>query len=278
LITLLDRFTKQDIEKVRTSYAASLSGPLEPYIEELIGYSGAYRLIAWNGQPIGYCCISQKRTLLQFHVCREHISLAEAAFDHLLSQNLVEKALVLTRDPLCLSLSMDFHKSVSVRCHLFTEDGDLPCFSPEFDETVFRIAGPADIPAIRAACGDFHDFLHYTLEGSIERGEIFVLLSGADLLGSGVISGRNSQAPHVDIGMCVGEAHQRHVRFPRPHLQIAVAQPLDSRQRHDEIPDGPGADHKPPHATSLTRRAPRKHCAVVLVYAQNYQCRAAVTL
>jgi len=46
------------------------------------------------------------------------------------------------------------------------------------------------------------------VEASIERGEIFVLYSGTEVLGTGVISGKDSQPPYVDIGMCVNEARR----------------------------------------------------------------------
>lgn len=196
------------IDSMKEEYAATLSGPLEPYIEEQISYGGTAREILCDGEPAGYCVISGKKVLLQFYVRPDRMACAEEAFAHLVSHSLIDKALVLTRDPLCLSLALDLKKSVTVRCHLFSDEGDIPASSPAFAGTSFRAAGVGDIPAIRAACGDFHDFLHYTLEGSIERGEIFVLYSGTEVLGTGVISGQDSQPPYVDIGMCVNE-HRR---------------------------------------------------------------------
>lgn len=208
-ISLIPQPTSADIGDLRSGYAKTLSGTLEPYIEELVSYDATAYLILNDGETIGYCFISSKKVLLQFHVLPEKAYLAEDAFAYLVSHGLIEKALVLTRDPLCLALCMDWQKDVSVRCHLFADGVDLPAPPPGSAGTAFRHAVAADIPAIRAACGDFHDFLDYTLEDSIEREEIFVLLEGSDILASGVISGRNALHPYVDIGMCVSEAHRR---------------------------------------------------------------------
>ena len=136
--------------------------------------------------------MSRKKVLLQFYVRSGRIGCAEEAFFHLVTDGLIDKALVLTRDPLCISLAMDLKKSVHVQCHLFSDGKDMPAPSPQFAGTTFRAATLGDVPAIRAACGDFHDFLHYTLEGSIGRGEIFALYSGTEVLGTGVISDRKS--------------------------------------------------------------------------------------
>ncbi len=196
------------VAELKAGYAAEIAGPLEPYIEELIGYGGTAHTILGGGVPIGYCIVSANKVLLQFYVLPDNLLCAEEAFRQIVAQRIVDKALVITYDPLCLSLAMDLHKNVTVRCHLFADGGTEPSPVSRFDKTAFRMAELADIPVIRAACGDFHDFLHYTLEGSVAAGEIFVLYSGAELLGTGVISGKNSSPPWVDIGMCVSESHR----------------------------------------------------------------------
>jgi len=136
------------VAELKAGYAAEIAGPLEPYIEELIGYGGTAHTILGGGVPIGYCIVSANKVLLQFYVLPDNLLCAEEAFRQIVAQRIVDKALVITYDPLCLSLAMDLHKN------------------------------------------------------------IFVLYSGAELLGTGVISGKNSSPPWVDIGMCVSESHR----------------------------------------------------------------------
>lgn len=136
------------VAELKAGYAAEIAGRLEPYIEELIGYGGTAYTILGGGVPIGYCIVSANKVLLQFYVLPDNLSCAEEAFRQIVAQRIVDKALVITYDPLCLSLAMDLHKN------------------------------------------------------------IFVLYSGAELLGTGVISGKNSSPPWVDIGMCVSESHR----------------------------------------------------------------------
>lgn len=226
--------TLQDLDGLRQEYIESLAGPLEPFLEELISYSRLYYRLVQGGQPIGYFCVSTKGTLLQFYLKAGHIRSLQSIFSRLLSQGFFTQALVSTRDRLGISSCLEFHKEVSVDDYLF-EDGSGPVeAASEWQDSVFALAGTDDIPLIRSVVNDFHDFLHYTLEGSVAEQSIFLLLDGNTLLGTGVIASKEYQPPYVDIGMCVNEQYRRQqvgteiIRRLRLHCRERALIPLAS--------------------------------------------------
>ena len=198
-----------DVAEFRKQYIRSIGGRPEMFLEELVGYAVDVYTVSSNDEVRGYFCASPKKTLLQFFVVDDVLPRLQEIFSEMLSRGYIEKALVLTRDRVTLAGCMDFLKEVSVDSYLFEEGGHIPTVTLDITEPVFRVATLSDAPAIRAACGDFHDFLHYTLEGSITMGDIFVLLSGESVLGTGVIGSKDFEHPYVDIGMCVNEAYRK---------------------------------------------------------------------
>lgn len=194
---------------LKQDHIRSLGGRPDAYLEEIISHRGTFHLIESESERLGYCCTDGEGTLLQFYVADDHIGSAEQALALVLEERQCHRALVLTRDRLPLSLFLDLMRSVRVKCHVFEEGPHLPYPSDVVPKLSFRQATPADVPAIRAACGDFHDFLHYTLESSIVGGDIYVLRSGDRVLGTGVIGAREFHPPYVDIGMCVDPRYRR---------------------------------------------------------------------
>lgn len=209
MVTVEQAAAWRDVADLREEYIRALAGPVEPFLEELISYSHRYYRLVRDGQALGYCCLSRKGTLLQFHLSQPHLSLAQAIFRQLLSQGLFQQALVSTRDHLGISVCMEFQQTVTVDDYLFADGPQPPAVASRWQGADFRVACEQDIPLIRAVCGDFHDFLHYTLEGTIADQGIFLLQDGGTLLGTGAIGSRGFQPPYVDIGMCVGESHRR---------------------------------------------------------------------
>ena len=196
------------VAKLRQQYIQSLSGRPEPFLEELVSCAPSVYAVFHLDEICGYFCVSPKGTLLQFYVTEAYLNVAQEIFSEMLSGEYIEKALVLTRDRVALSVTLECMREVAVDSYVFEEGEHLPTISIEFEDISFRKATLRDVPAIREACGDFHDFLHYTLEGSIASGDIFVLLSGGVVLGTGVIGAKDFQPPYVDIGMCVNEAYR----------------------------------------------------------------------
>jgi GNAT superfamily N-acetyltransferase len=201
-----------DAGALRGRYFESQGRRLETYLEELISFpsSCVYTIGLGGGEVFGYFCVSAEKTLLQFFIDDSHIPHAGDVLAYLIAAGLVERALVLTRDRLALSVCAEFQRQVAVDCYVFEEGPGEVAVSTESPGAELRLATPADVPAIRAACSNFHDFLHYTLEDSIAAAEIFVLQSdGGEVLGTGVIGARDFWPPYVDLGMCVSEAHRR---------------------------------------------------------------------
>ncbi len=208
MICIVPTNSLNDVKTLRQEYLLSIGGRPEPFLEELISYAASTYLLMHCDETIGYFCTSTKQTLLQFYMRDAYMPVAPAVFSDILAQGYIDKALILTRDRVALSLAMELHKQVAVDCYVFEEGPVHKDIQIGFADLGFRQASMDNVQAIRSACGDFHDFLHYTLEGSIEAGDIYALFSGDIVLASGVIA-KPFEYPYVDIGMCVSEAYRR---------------------------------------------------------------------
>ncbi len=197
------------VSALRQQYIASLAGPLEPYIEELISFSQRVYSICWQGCLIGYFCVSSKGTLLQFYVVDDHIQHVHTIFGQLLNEGYFQQAFAMTRDRLGTSVCLEFQKTVAVKCYLFEDSSASPLGWPALPGSTFRLATNDDIPLIRAVTGDFHDVLDYTLEMAVADQGIHVLLLDGELLASGVIVRQKAQPTYADIGMFVNARHRQ---------------------------------------------------------------------
>lgn len=197
------------VSVLRQQYVASLAGPLEPYIEELIGFSQRVYSICWQDRTIGYFCVSSKGTLLQFYVVDAHVQHVQTVFGQLLNEGYFQQAFAMTRDRLATSVCLEFQKSVVGKCYLFEDSSASPLDWPAPPGSIFRLATRDDIPLIRSVTGDFHDVLDYTLESAVADRGIFVLLLDEELLATGVIARQKAQPAYADIGMFVNTRYRQ---------------------------------------------------------------------
>jgi hypothetical protein len=184
-----------DIKEFKKLYIQSLKGLLESSIEELIEHDTNTFLIEYESQIIGYCCIDTKGTIQQFYIIDGYIKFGA-------------DILVNTRDRLFLSICLEFQKKITVNAYLFEDDKKVIIEIPSFKNLEFRLASHNDIKAIYDACGNFYDYLHFTTEDSIKKGEIFVLYSNAILLGTGSVVTKKCNPPYAEIGMCVNKSYR----------------------------------------------------------------------
>ncbi len=203
----------EEIKNLRGQYIFSLSGPLEPLIEEWIDYDANFYVLEKDNQQVAYFCVNSGQRLLQFYVIDSDVSQIQDIFSYLLSEEFFNQAWITTRDNLAVSVAMEFQRKVTVTDYLFQDsEKDLRYFGwvlTNFTDTNFRIAAREDIPVIHKVTKGFHDFLHYNLEDSIADKEIFVLYKNSILLGTGVIASKNCHPPYTDVGMYVNEDYRR---------------------------------------------------------------------
>ena len=197
-----------DIRELKEMYIQSLNGLLESSIEEFIEYDADTFLIEYGDEIIGYYCIDKKGTIQQFYITDDYIKIGTEVLHFLIKEKYGYSALVTTRDRYFLSICLELHKELSVNAYLFEDAKEVAVELPSFKNLDFRLADLEDMDLIKEVCGDFYDYLHYTLEDSIKKREIFVLYSNKTLLGTGSVVTKKCNPPYAEIGMCVNESYR----------------------------------------------------------------------
>lgn len=188
------------------AYIQTLALPIDGYRENVvIGNSQCY-IINYNGQKVGHCFIDSKKTLVQFHVIKEHYLNATEIFEYLLSNELVKNASVSTKETEFLSLCLDYQKSISIDSYLFTDIKNIESHLTNFENISFRLATNDDIEIIKIKCDAAFEGYY---EDLIENDQLFVLYSNDILLGIGEFRIFKSDHRYGDIGMVVAEDYRK---------------------------------------------------------------------
>ncbi len=185
------------LDELRQHYYASLTGPVEPWLEEQT-HRASYFAIRHGAEMVGYACIDCKDRLLQFYLDDAFAPQAQSLFLKLIDERFMRRAYVSTRDPFVLSLCMDCQTGTACQAYLFVDRAMVDCPIREIEEPVFRPAVPADLAAVTAVCDDFF----MPTEANIDRGKLFLLYGGGALLSVGLIETADCYPPTTaSIGM-----------------------------------------------------------------------------
>ena len=132
----------------------TLAGPQEGWLEERTWNNALYE-IYFNKQRIGYFCADTScNLLLQFYISDDYIRESQKVFSFLISNDLIKTAYVTTRDPLALSLCLDFQKKVSLESYLFQDNEEVKIELRGFEDICFRQATESDVENINDVCKD----------------------------------------------------------------------------------------------------------------------------
>lgn len=166
--------------------------------------------ISTDEEPIGYASVDEGGKLLQFFLLPFWIQDGAEIFQQFIQQEKIEKALIGTHNPICLSIAIQVQKSVKVDTCLFTDHLTVQTLDKA---GVFRSYGTDDPEKLI----DFYhenieapkDWLRGYLGGHLAKGEIFVLVEGGEILGACEVRKSDSQAGIADLGMVVSAKHRK---------------------------------------------------------------------
>ncbi len=205
----MQRFTFADaaldiVMPLITRHAASLSSPWDSYFEGEV--LGARHIAVRRGDDIaGYVGLDGDR-LVAFFIAPPHYRHAPDILECAVAEYGISRALVLTNDPLFCSLIAEWECHITTRnACLFIDGAAVPKPSSPFERPAFRPAEEGDIDSVIAATGDFFDRpAEYVLQNMI-----FLLESGGELLGCGIIEPGRISADCASIGMITAMPHRR---------------------------------------------------------------------
>lgn len=196
----------QKIDKLRCEYISNLEEPIDGFWEtKVIGDSECYEL-KYDEKNVGHVTINADKVLVQFCVYKEYLIYEEEIFKFIIMNNFIESASVSTKEPSFLSLCLDYHKSLSIESHLFTDNRNIDCDFYDLKKLSFSFAEDKDLGIIKDRCGlPFEGYY----EELINNDQLFVLHDANTFLGIGEFRKHKIHQKYADIGMVVSEEHRR---------------------------------------------------------------------
>lgn len=185
-------------------YFASLASPMDSYMEDHVDQSESCLAIYACERHIGFALLQQE-TLWFFYVQKPYLKHAEPLFDQLIHSHGIKSVYFQTCDELLTSLVMDWEIEKTRAAFFFQDAVRLEKPDIPFDNLCFRLATSSDIPLILQETGDFFE----TLEKDVDEGRIYVLLSGDELLGCGLLVPGRYFKNCISLGMIACERYRR---------------------------------------------------------------------
>lgn len=194
---------------LKEEWRKTLTGPQDDMWEAFTEYADHWALKE-EDETIGYACVNEENLLLQFFVLSPEIQHGITVFQQFLQQQNINKALIGTNNPACLSLAMHFQKKLEVHTYLFT---DFLHVTPVEKEGILRSAGSTDLEKVVDFChismGGPKEWLTGYLGNLIAKEALFMFEDGAEILGTCEVRKSENNPAVANIGMVVSATHRR---------------------------------------------------------------------
>jgi len=138
---------------LENEWRKTLTFPNDDFWEAQID-AAQYWIIKQAEEMIGYVCLSHRNTLYQYYISAQWLDKGLLILEDFIKQKEIKKARIETNNPICLSLSMHFQKSVLVDGYTFGDMVDVSIEAPKGD---FRIAKSNDLEKLV-------DFFHRVMD------------------------------------------------------------------------------------------------------------------
>ena len=182
-------------------YLASLSSPIDSFVEQHLVESDYYRITA-DGAELGFFAISNDTLLTQFYLNDTGLQRGRELFAEVLEQHKPSTAFIPTCDELFLSHALDKHTALKKMAFQFSDGGKPIDYTPKQPKPAYRLAEAADIPALNA----IEDSIIDNPEERISRGELHVGYLDDKLVAIGLMEASLFWSDRTSIGMLTHES------------------------------------------------------------------------
>lgn len=169
---------------LETEWRNNLTFPNDDYWEAVLD-SSQYWLLNQEEKIIGYACLSDRNTLLQFFVSAKWLEQGRVILEYFIKEQKIKKARISTNNPIFLSLSMHFQKSVVVDGYLFKDMTDVSLKENTGD---FKTAKPEDLERLvdfsHRVLDAPKDWLNGYISNWISREEFFLFERDGKIVGT----------------------------------------------------------------------------------------------
>ena len=196
-------------ESLKVVWLKSLTAPQDDMWEAFMNYAQHWE-IKFQDQQIGYACINDENCLLQFFLLPNWLQDGISIIQQFIHQQNIQKAMIGTNNPICLSLNMQMQKSVKVHTYLFS---DFINIEPNERKEKPRQALSEDLENAIDFChismGAPKEWLNGYVGDLIEREELFVFEDIHEIIGTFEVRKSDSNSKVANIGMVVSPKHRR---------------------------------------------------------------------
>ncbi len=198
------KFVPAQLNHVPTlaSHKASLSSPIDSFLEDHIVQSVFYRIVI-DDVDAGHFAVHESTLLTQFHLTGKHRRLGTPLLAQIKRDFSIRAAFVPTCDEFFLSHAVEDYARLEKQACFFVEaDGVWPAVN---EAVHYGPAQAGDAEAIAAMCGDFIDRYAERIAG----GQLHAGYIGDELVALGVIE-RSAMFPgQASIGMFTRESRRQ---------------------------------------------------------------------
>ncbi len=204
-------FIKTDItntiNSLRQKLYHKLANPIDAMWEQLYIKSSQHYIIEENNITIGYCCINDKKVLLQLFLLEEYNAKMNQVFKLLIETNLIYSASLSANEPISFNTSLDYSKSIKTNTFCFQHLNTPREIQTDFNIELVTIK---DIPTIKIFLKEqvgMDDTFGYT-ENLVARKELFMVKKSGTLIATSECRMSDSQPEVADLGIIVNKNHQ----------------------------------------------------------------------
>jgi len=195
-----------------TAYRAELykrfTSPLDDMWQDLYIASSQAYLIEFDKQTIGYCCIDDKKTLLQIFLIEDLNYAMDKVIESLIESELISSASLSTIEPVSFNSCLAHLKSIKTNTYCFKySNSQLKNDSLLHVEVVSK----KDINTLKAFYKNhvgFDDNFGY-VKNRVERKELYMIKEAGNIIATGECRLSDTQADVADVGMAVNKDYRK---------------------------------------------------------------------
>ena len=201
---------KNILSDLETEWRNTLTFPNDDFWEAVFDSSQHWGLNQGE-ETIGYACVGSSNTLLQFFVSAKWLEQGRVILEHFIKEQEIKKARMATNNPIYLSLSMHFQKSVVVDGYLFKDMVDISLEEKKGD---FKTATSEDLERLvdfsHRVLDAPKDWLNGYISNWISREEFFLFERNNEIVGTceARTTPVNSEVASLGIVVCPEHRNQ----------------------------------------------------------------------
>lgn len=200
------RFVPVEFSALRDEVVEHLLGlpsRIDSFLEDRILESNHYR-ITLDAEPAGFTSIRERGLITQFALATSHMAQGQRVFRQVRRLEEARGALVPTCDEFFLAYALDDYRDLRKQAYFFQLG--RPARAAEVARRyTLRRAQSEHAEFILEEAGELFD----PLEPRLERGEIYLVEAGDEIVGFGIMERSKFYPDTASIGMHTIEAHRR---------------------------------------------------------------------